>query len=105
MQNNEHAPVEQHDSDHPSPAKYIQGAVILTLITAFEVAVYYVDVISKNVFITIFLGMSLVKFIIVAMFYMHLKFDNRLFTWLFVAGLILGTGLLVTLGTLFRIFT
>ena len=105
MQNNENAPVEQHDSDHPSPAKYIQIAIILTLITAFEVAIYYVDFISKNAFITIFLGMSIVKFIIVAMFYMHLKFDNRLFTWLFIAGLILGTGLLVTLGTLFRIFT
>ena len=105
MQNNEIAPVEQHQANHPSPAKYIQIAIILTLITVFEVAIYYVDFISKNAFITIFLGMSLVKFIIVAMFYMHLKFDNRLFTLLFIAGLILGTGLLVTLGTLFRIFT
>ena len=105
MQHNEDAPVEQHDSVHPSPARYIQIAVLLTLITGFEVAIYYVDFISKNTFITIFLGMSLVKFIIVAMFYMHLKFDNRLFTMLFVAGLGLGTGLLVTLGTLFRIFT
>ncbi|MQG76880.1 MAG: cytochrome C oxidase subunit IV [SAR202 cluster bacterium] len=105
MQNNENAPVEQHDSDHPTPAKYIQIAVILTLITAFEVAIYYVDAISKEAFIAIFIGMSVVKFIIVAMFYMHLKFDSRLFTYLFIAGLILATGILLVLGTLFRIFT
>ena len=105
MQNNEHAPVEDHDSGHPSPAKYIQIAVILTLITAFEVAIYYVNGISKEVFITIFLGMSVVKFIIVAMYYMHLKFDSRVFTLLLVAGLFLATGILITLGTLFRIFT
>ena len=105
MQRNENAPVEQHDSVHPSPVRYIQIAVLLTLITGFEVAIYYVDFISKEAFITIFLGMSVVKFIIVAMFYMHLKFDSRLFTMLFIAGLVLATFILVTLGTLFRIFT
>ncbi|MCH8940483.1 MAG: cytochrome C oxidase subunit IV family protein [Chloroflexi bacterium] len=105
MQHNENEPVEQHDSVHPSPARYIQIAVILTLITAFEVAIYYVEAISKEAFITIFLGMSVVKFIIVAMFYMHLKFDNRLLTMLFVAGLVLATFILVTLGALFGIFT
>ena len=105
MENNEQAPVEHHDSDHPSPAKYIQIAVILTLITAFEVAIYYVDAISNGAFIAIFLSMSAVKFLIVAMFYMHLKFDNRVFTWLFIAGLVLATGILITLGVLFRIFS
>jgi cytochrome c oxidase subunit 4 len=105
MENNEQEPVEHHDSEHPSPAKYIQIAIILTLITAFEVAIYYVEAISNGVFITIFLGMAVVKFIIVAMYYMHLKFDSRVFTLLLVAGLFLATGILITLGTLFRIFT
>jgi hypothetical protein len=41
----------------------------------------------------------------VAMYYMHLKFDSRVFTLLLVAGLFLATGILITLGTLFRIFT
>lgn len=104
MASNEQAPVEHHDSDHPSPAKYIQIAIILTVITALEVAIYYVDL-SKEVFITIFLVMSIVKFIIVAMYYMHLKFDHRLFTWLLIAGLILAGGAIITLGALFRIFT
>ena len=99
------APEEHHDSDHPSPAKYIQIAVILTLITAFEVAIYYVDAISNEAFIAIFIGMSVVKFIIVAMYYMHLKFDHRIFTWLLLVGLILAMFAVITLGTLFRIFS
>jgi cytochrome c oxidase subunit 4 len=105
MANSGQAPEEHHDSDHPSPARYIQIAVILTLITAFEVAIYYVDAISKEAFITIFVGMGIVKFIIVAMFYMHLKFDHRVFTMLLLAGLTLAIFAVVTLGTLFRIFT
>jgi cytochrome c oxidase subunit 4 len=105
MANSGQAPEEHHDSDHPSPARYIQIAVILTLITAFEVAIYYVESISKEAFIIIFVGMGIIKFIIVAMFYMHLKFDHRLFTWLLLAGLTLAIFAIVTLGTLFRIFT
>jgi cytochrome c oxidase subunit 4 len=102
--NNKQAPAEYHDSEHPSPARYIQIAVILTLITAFEVAIYYVDL-SKEVFIAIFIGMSVVKFIIVAMYYMHLKFDHRIFTWLLLSGLFLAMFAIITLGALFRIFT
>jgi len=104
MANNEQAPVEHHDSEHPSPAKYIQIAIILTIITALEVLIYYFDF-SKEAFIAIFLGMSVVKFIIVAMYYMHLKFDHQLFTWLLIAGLILATTILLILGTLYRLFT
>ena len=105
MENNGKMPAENHDANHPSPAKYIQIAIILTVITALEVAIYYVDFISKSGFITIFMVMSAVEFLIVAMIYMHLKFDHSLFTWLFVAGFILATGILITLGALFRVFT
>ena len=105
MENNEKTPVETHDAHHPSPAKYIQISIILTVITALEVAVYYVSWISKEGFIAIFIVMSAVKFLYVAMFYMHLKFDHSLFTWLFVAGFILATGILIALGALFGMFT
>ncbi|MEL7210762.1 MAG: cytochrome C oxidase subunit IV family protein [Actinomycetota bacterium] len=33
--------------------------------------------------------MMVVKFILVAMFFMHLRFDHKLFSWVFVAGLVL----------------
>jgi cytochrome c oxidase subunit 4 len=36
--------------------------------------------------------MMVVKFIMVVSYFMHLKFDNKLFTWIFYAGLILAIG-------------
>ena len=104
MQDHEQEAVQIHESDHPTPFRYVQVAIILTLITAFEVAIYYVDAL-EDAFITIFIGLSAVKFLVVAMFYMHLKFDSRLFSALFVFGLALGAGILITLGVLFGIFT
>ena len=42
-------------------------------------------------FIPLLLGLSAVKFALVAMFYMHLKQDHRLFTGVFVFPLIIAT--------------
>jgi len=61
-----------------SNAGYVRIAAILAAITALEVATYYID-----------LGALFVKFIIVVSYFMHLKFDNKLFSWVFYAGLIL----------------
>jgi cytochrome c oxidase subunit 4 len=38
-----------------------------------------------------------VKFTLVVMFYMHLKFDNRFFTFLFGGPLLLGLAVVVSL--------
>ena len=40
-------------------------------------------------FLPSLLIMMVVKFIIVVSYFMHLKFDNKLFSWVFYAGLIL----------------
>ena len=72
---------------HPGDLLYIQIAIILAAITAVEVLTYFVDF---GAFQTpSLLIMMVVKFALVAMFFMHLKFDNKLFSWAFVAGLIL----------------
>jgi cytochrome c oxidase subunit 4 len=48
--------------------------------------------------------MMAVKFFIVASFFMHLRFDNKIFTWMFYSGLLLAVGVYsVTLLT-FRFF-
>jgi len=90
--------VEEHA--HPSARKYIQIAVILGLITAAEVAVYYVEAIAAFL-PQLLIGMSAVKFGVVAAYYMHLKFDHRLFTWFFVGGLALAGSIVLALMTLF----
>lgn len=75
---------EDHDM-HPSDWKYIQIAIILALLTAAEVATYYVDIGALE--IPVLIALMVVKFILVIMWFMHLKFDSPMFTRAFVAGL------------------
>ena len=75
MAEQEHHGAQSHEQEHPSPAKYILIATYLTLITIFEVAIYYVTAL-EDYFLWIFLVLSALKFYYVAMFYMHLKFEH-----------------------------
>ena len=72
---------------HPTERQYVIVALVLGAITAVEVALYYVDTGALNV--PLLLILALVKFIAVVGYFMHLKFDSRLFRNLFVTGLIL----------------
>jgi cytochrome c oxidase subunit 4 len=47
------------------------------------------------------LTLSALKFALVAMFYMHLKFDARLFSWLFVVPMIVIAVIIILLLRLF----
>ena len=77
----------QHE--HPSDAKYVQIALLLAVITAAEVATYFVDI--GPLLIPALMVMMVVKFFYVAAWFMHLKFDSIVFTRFFVTGLILAT--------------
>ena len=80
-----------HDEEHshPSDWKYIQIALILGVLTAIEVALSYVEVGGEKPTVALLLGLAAVKFYIVVMWFMHLKFDHPWFRRLFVAGLVL----------------
>jgi cytochrome c oxidase subunit IV len=67
--------------------QYIVIALILAAVTAMEVTISYVDV--GPIFLPALLIMMTAKFVIVVSYFMHLKFDNRLFSYLFYTGLIL----------------
>lgn len=73
---------------HPSPLDYIKIAVVLAVITVAEVAVYYIGSL-RSLLVPLLLIMSVVKFFLVAMWFMHLRFDSRLFRRLFVLGIVL----------------
>jgi cytochrome c oxidase subunit IV len=88
-------------SSHPTDNAYLKIAAILAIITALEVAIFYVGGIPDLVFFTILIIMSVVKFAIVAMYYMHLKFDEIIFTWFFVGGLLLACCVIIALMALF----
>jgi caa(3)-type oxidase subunit IV len=77
-------------AEHPSDGHYIRIALILAVLTALETATYYFDVFENTTLLLIaLLPVMALKFGMVAWFFMHLKNDSRLFSRLFVAGIIL----------------
>ena len=88
---------------HPSGATYLKVAAILTMITVVEVWAYYVPaLVVSPLFNPALIFMSAVKFAIVVLFYMHLKYDHRLFKALFTGPLIIAMGTILALLFLFR---
>src|SRR5690349_24077053 len=98
-----HAMGEVHE--HPTWKQYKWVALILTVITIIEVWAYYVpSFVASPAFVPALLIMSAAKFAIVVMFYMHLKYDHKLFRALFVGPLIIAAGTLFALMFLFHKF-
>ena len=81
---------------------YIVIALILAAITALEVSTYYVD--FGPLFLPSLLIMMVIKFVMVVSYFMHLKFDNKLFSWLFYTGLFLAVGVYITALATFQFF-
>lgn len=92
-----------NEEGHPTALRYVQIALILTVLTAIEIAVYYYKAVS-HVLIPILLTLSAIKFALVVLWYMHLKFDNRIFSALFTLGLIIGGSIIIALIVIFRAF-
>ncbi len=91
--------------EHPTWSIYWKVATILTLITVAEVWVYYIpSIVQSHVFVPLLLIMSAIKFAIVVLFYMHLKYDHRLFRGLFTGPLVIAMATIVSLLFLFGKF-
>src|SRR3954451_12516217 len=88
---------------HPTDAKYIIIALILAAVTAVEVGISYIDSLgdSANVLLLVLAG---VKFSMVAMYFMHLRFDNRVLRRLFVTGVVLAAAIYIAVLFMFHVF-
>jgi cytochrome c oxidase subunit 4 len=73
---------------HPGPRQYVNIAIILAIVTAAEVAIYYMSAL-EDLLVPLLIVFSAIKFVLVVSWFMHLKFDSRVFRRLFVAGLAL----------------
>ena len=92
-----------HDTEHGmSNAGYVRIALILAAITALEVSTYYVD--FGPFFMPALMIMMIVKFLMVVSYFMHLKFDNKIFSWMFYTGLFLAIGVYVAALSTFKFF-
>jgi heme/copper-type cytochrome/quinol oxidase subunit 4 len=83
-----HGPAHATEHAHPGPRQYVIIALILSVITAVEVWVYYVPALLPYIF-PILIVLSVIKFVMVVGWFMHLKFDHQSFTWFFGGGLAL----------------
>ena len=95
----EHAAPES-SKGHATKSTYWLIAVILGIITMLEVAVFYVPLLH-SVIVPILLVLSTAKFVLVAMFFMHLKFDKPILTTLFAGGIIVATVIILSMMLLF----
>jgi cytochrome c oxidase subunit 4 len=82
------------EEGHPDAATYVKIGAILFVITMLEVIVYYVHALH-GALLGILLVLSASKFALVALWFMHLRFDNRLFTIFFTGGMVLVATLFV----------
>ena len=105
------AAVEAHESQahetevrHPGAATYLIIAAFLVVLTVMEITVFYVHPL-RPVLVPVLLVLAAAKFALVAMFYMHLKYDGWLLTGVFVFPLMMATVLLVSLILLFAYLT
>jgi cytochrome c oxidase subunit IV len=98
-----------HDIDahpvHGTRTYYIIGG-ILTVLTMIEIAMYYLETweyVARGTAAVVILVLSAAKFVLVAMFYMHLKYDSPIFTGVFAFPLALAALVIVGMYLLFHV--
>jgi cytochrome c oxidase subunit 4 len=96
-----HAHDDAHSHAHPDWSTYKWVALILTVITVLEVWIFYTPFAEHRLFVPSLLIMSAAKFLIVVMFYMHLKYDAKLFRALFTGPLLIAVIVIISLMFLF----
>jgi cytochrome c oxidase subunit IV len=89
---------------HFGPREYIRVAAILGLITVLEVWIYYVDAL-EDVLVPLLLVFSALKFSLVVLYFMHLRFDSRSFATLFLTGMSLALTVFVIVLLTFGVFS
>lgn len=93
-----------HEEHHGlTDLQYVQVAAILAVITGLEVSLTYIDI--GAVFLPALLVLMVIKFFTVVLYFMHLKFDNRIFTVLFYMGLFLAVFVYVVALFTFQFFS
>lgn len=96
-----------HHEHHPSDGLYWKVGAALGFVTALEVGTYFVtdDPYShelKWVLIVGLLVLMTLKFVVIVSYFMHVKFDNKLFRNVFVSGLVLAVGVYLAVLTSFQ---
>jgi cytochrome c oxidase subunit IV len=87
---------------HVGWKKYVMIGVILAIITAVEVAIFYIEALAP-VLVPALLVLSAGKFFLVVFYYMHLKMDHPIFGRVFWAPMVLAVLVVVGMVILFKV--
>ncbi|MGH2577266.1 MAG: cytochrome C oxidase subunit IV family protein [Actinomycetota bacterium] len=89
---------------HPSPKEYVRIAVVLAVVTGMEVGIWYAEI-SRGLLILALLVLAAIKFVLVVLWYMHLRFDSRTYARFFMIGLAGAVTLYLVVLLTFRAFS
>jgi cytochrome c oxidase subunit IV len=91
---------------HPTPQRYVMIAAILVVATAAEIGLYYLEGEVPDGLIIVFLLMfAVIKFALVASWYMHLRTDKPIFRRFFVLGIVAAITLYLIVLTTLHVFS
>ncbi len=76
---------------------YLVVFIVLAVLTGLEIVVSQLPIPRAPILIP----MAFIKVALVALFYMHLRTDRRLFAMIFVIGVLVGITLILTFAVLF----
>lgn len=93
---------EEETSHHPSVSQYVEIGVVLAALTAVEVGLFFAPVI-RQVTVPALLVLTVFKFLLVVAWFMHLRFDHRVFRTLFLIGLALALAVFAVVLVVFAV--
>ncbi|MBX3065761.1 MAG: cytochrome C oxidase subunit IV family protein [Anaerolineae bacterium] len=92
------AKIEHAEHKEGNEGIYFSVFVLLVILTLAEVLVTYIPGLKEPLLI----GLMLSKAWLVAQFFMHLRYDNKILSWTFVIPLVMGFAALVLLQPLMK---
>jgi cytochrome c oxidase subunit 4 len=90
-----------HGHDESKFQIYVQIAMLLAVITGIEIIAVFLPF-AKWILVTSLVALSVVKFMFVIFYFMHLRWDKPFCTILFFIGLMLAAGTMWALIALFQ---
>jgi len=90
---------------HPTPFKYVMIFLILVVITGIEIGISYSDgSVPSGVIVALLLVFAILKFAMVAAYFMHLRTDQPIFRRFFILGIITAMVVFAVAATTLHVF-
>lgn len=98
-------PAELHEHQHPSDAQYVKIALFLGVVTALEVATYFWEDATTGQLLATLMPMMVIKFVTVAGYFMHLRYDTPILRRVFTFGLVLAVAVYAIMSLAFEFWS